>query len=240
MNMDFYINNISKDKIIGRGFQNKCYDFFDVVLLESRYFSGSEVKSYLSEVSKLKGILDSIDVHSYKIIDYKVFNDRLYILESKVKGSSLQDTSFDIDSSVFINRLKELNNYDILKQFVSDYLVLSDNGIYADPGTPNNFLFDGKHVYFLDLGVSVMPIDKKYICFYILYNVMHTYCQVKSEDVSSISFLVNSIYDKLCSIYKELGYDSSMYTMSPNGSISDYISKRIDRFNNDICVSRTK
>lgn len=241
MGIDFYINNITDDKLLGKGFRNKCYDFGNVVLLQSRYLSSNEFESCLEEVSGVKDILDRIDVNSYKIIDFKILNDRLYVLESKVKGVSLQDTGVSINSSLFINRLRELDNYVILKKFVSDYLTLVDNGIYIDPGTPNNFLFDGNCVGFIDLGLSCDTFDKKYICFNILRNIMYTYCIINdSSEVDIISFYIDSIYNKLCSIYMELGFDSTMYSFSPNGLICDYIERKINCFRNDYVFSRTK
>lgn len=239
MNIDFCINNISRDRLLGKGFQNKCYNFDDVVLLESRYLSSNEIESRVNNVSSIKNILDTLDANCYKILDYKVLNDKLYILESKVKGLPLQDTSIGIDSSVYISRLKELDNYDILRKFVSDYMLLIDSGINVDPGTPNNFLFDGEKISFIDLSLGRRD-DAKYVCFYIMHNILKTFCEVSVNDIDAISFYANDIYAKLCAIYKELGYDSSMYSFSPNGLISDYIDRKINDFKKDCIDLRTK
>ena len=238
MNIDYCISSLSNDKLLGNGFQNKCYDFGGCVLLESRYLGINEFDKYLDEISRLKSILDSIDVNSYKVLDYKVFNDKLYILESKVKGVPIQDTSVGISSSLFINRLNELNNIDILRQFISDYLKLCDSGVAVDAGTPGNFLFDGEKINFIDLGILSEPFDKRYICFYILFNIMHTYCDINNMDeISIISSCINDIYEKMCIVFNELGYGSEMYTLTPNGSINDYIQRKINNFSRDV---RTK
>lgn len=238
MNIDYCISNLNNDKLLGKGFQNKCYDFGDTVLLESRYLGHKELDSCLDEIGQIKSILDSINVNSYKVLDYKVVNDKLYILESKVKGVPIQDTNVSISSSIFINRLNELNNIEILRQFISDYIVLCDNGLSVDAGTPGNFLFDGEKINFIDLGISSEPFDKRFICFYILYNIMHTYCDINDiDEVSLISSYVNGIYEKMCIVFNELGYGSEMYTLTPNGSISEYIDKKINNFSRDV---RTK
>lgn len=241
MNIDFFIKNISDDKIIGRGFEKNCYDFDNVVLLETRYLTSNSIENKMKNILIVRDILNKIDVNGYKIFDFKIYNDKLYVLESKVKGSSLQDTSIGLDSSIYINRLKQLDDFDILRKFVNDYFLIIDNGLSVDAGRPTNFLFDDKiGVSFIDLSVADEPIDKKYICFYILYNIIYTHCDIKNaDDITLISFYIKSIYMKLISIYKELGYDESMYNSTPNGTVDDFIIRKISRFikysNLDMC-----
>ena len=234
MGIDYYINNISDNKLIGGGFEKRCYDFGDVVLLESRYLNSYQVEEELKKYNKIKTILDDLDINSYKIFDYKIIFDKLYILESKVKGEPLQDMSIGIDSNIYINRLKDLDSFDILKKFVIDYLTIVNSGLAIDPSSSNNFLFDGKCVHFIDLGLYDNT-DKRFVCFYILHNIINSYCDVSKEDVDIISFYIYDIYDKLGSIFVELGYNSDMYRYSPNGEIVDYISRKISNFK-----SRTK
>ena len=229
MDIDYYISNISVDRLIGGGFEKKCYDFGDFVLLESRYLNSSQVSDELKKYMRVKTLLDDLDINSYKIFDYKIVSDKVYVLESKVKGVPLQDITIGADSIAYINRLKELDNFDILKKFVVDYLSIVDSGLSIDPSGPNNFLFDGKSVHFIDLGLYNSH-DKRYICFYILHNIINTYCDISLEDIDIISFYISDIYNKLCSIYIELGYGSDMYSFSPNGEIVDYIERKIDTY----------
>ena len=235
MNIDYYISNIGSVKVLGGGFEKKCYDFGDYVLLESRYLSSFKVEDEKKKQFNIKRILDNISVNSYEIIDIKSVSDKVYILENKVKGMPLQDIRVGIDSSIYINRLKELNDFNILKKFVIDFINIIDSGLSIDPSTPNNFLFDGNNIYFIDLGLS-NNIDKKYICFYIIHNIINTYCDIKDiEDIDVISFNINDIYNKICSIYIELGYSSDMYSFSPNGLICDYIERKINKLK-DNCI----
>jgi hypothetical protein len=231
MNIDYYIENISSFKLLGKGFQSSCYDLGDFVLLESRYLNYNQISYKLSELEKLKKILTEIDVNTYRISDYKVCNDKIYILESKVMGEPLHDLTPDIDSSVFIERLMQLNNYSILYKFLLDYFVLCDKNIYVDAGSCKNFLFDGNSVGFIDLSLSDDYISKKYVCFYIIRNILQTYCNINDvSDVSLISFYVNSIYDKLCNICISLGCDMDLYTLSPDGFIEDFIHRKVLKF----------
>ncbi|MGM9849593.1 MAG: hypothetical protein ACI31V_01690 [Bacilli bacterium] len=240
MGIDYYINNISDDKLIGGGFEKKCYDFGDFVLLESRYLNGNQIDNEKSKVINIKNILDRLNINSYKIFDYRVVSDKIYVLENKVKGGPLQDTRVGIDSNIYINRLKELDNFDILKKFVSDYLSIIDSGLSIDPSNPNNFLFDGSSIHFIDLGLF-NNVDKKFVCFYIMHNIINTYCDINDiEDVDIISFYINDIYSKVCSIYVELGYNDSMYSFSPNGLISEYIDRKISKFRKNCVNERTK
>ena len=230
MSIDFYISNISDDKIIGSGFEKKCYDFIDVVLLESRFLTKRMVDSELKKISRIKEILDFIDVNSYKIYDYKVFNDKLYILENKVKGSSLQNIDFNFSVNDYIEKLDELDNYNILRKFVSDSFTILNNGLYIDFGKPNNFLFDKENgISFIDLSVCDSEFDLKYVCFYIFYNLIYTHCDIENLDnYNIISSYYYSIYDKLCSIFIELGFKNEMYSMSPNGTIMSFIERKLN------------
>lgn len=229
MDINYYIDNISDDKLLGDGFEKKCYDFGDVVLLESRYLNSNQVLDEKKKVLSIKSILDRIKVNSYKIFDYRIISDKLYVLVSKVKGDSLQDTRIGIDSSIYINRLKELDDFYILKKFVIDYMNIVDNGLSVDPSSSSNFLFDGECVHFIDLGLF-NNVDRKYICFYILHNIINVYCDFSDDEVEVISFYINNIYNKLCSIYISLGYNIDMYSFSPNGKICEYIDKKINSF----------
>lgn len=229
MDINYCIDNISPLKLLGAGFEKKCYDFGDVVLLESRFLSSNQILDEEKKILYIKNILDRVDVNSYKIYDYKVIFDKVYVLVSKVKGVSLQDNSVGIDSSIYICRLKELDNFCILKKFIIDYMNIVDSGLSVDPSSPNNFLFDGECIHFIDLGLS-NNIDKKYICFYILHSIINNYCDFSAAEVEVISFYINDIYDKLCSIYISLGYTSDMYSFSPNGRICDYIDRKINSF----------
>lgn len=234
MNIDLCINDISEDKLIGSGYEKKCYDFGDVVLLESRYLSKNKLESEKNDILIMKKILDSIDVNGYKIFDYKIFNDKLYILESKVSGSVLQDDSLKGTIDEYIIRLGELDNYLILKKFVMDCFTILNNGLSIDFGRPNNFLFDKeKGISFIDLSVAENSFDFKNLCFYIFYDLIYTHFDARNrEEYEIISNYYHNIYDKLCSIFIELGYDASMYSMSPNGTISSFIERKLDRLYN--------
>ena len=229
MDINYCIDNISNDKIIGSGFEKNCYDFGDVVLLESRFLNDYQIYEEVRNVFKVKSILDGTNINSYNIYDYKVVFNRLYILENKVEGTPLQDVSNFNDSSIYINRLKELDKFYILKKFVIDYITILCSGLSVDPSSPNNFLFDGESIHFIDLGLS-NSMDKKYICFYILHNIINSYCNFSSDDIDIISFYIYDIYNKLRSIYVSLGYTSDMYSFSPNGKMCDYIDRKINNF----------
>ncbi len=231
MDIVSYINGISDNRLIGKGYEKKCYNFGNVVLLESRYLTKKNIDDEVENTAKVKSVLDSIDVNSYKIYDYKIYNDKFYILESKVFGDALQSIDFDNDISVYIDRLKVLDNIDILKKFVSDCFLILDNGLNIDFGMPSNFLFDGNKISFIDLGVGDNSIDRRYVCFYILHNLIFTYSDVNcDDDISKISFYIHSIYKKLVLVFKDLGYTEEMYSFSPNGDIMSFIDRKISRF----------
>ena len=61
---------------------------------------------------------------------------------------------------------------------------------------------------------------------------------LNSSYYSEIENIITSnpnIYNKICSIYIELGYSSDMYSFSPNGLICDYIERKINKLK-DNCI----
>lgn len=143
----------------------------------------------------------------------------------------------------YIDRLSKLNNSKILKKFVQDYFEIINNGLSIDPARPDNFLFDEEYgVGFVDIGRLYGTYDKKLICYYIIRNIIYfdvvEIDSISMDQVIKVSDNIIEIYYKLVNVYKELGYSGDFYSLSVNGSIYDYINKRIglliDKIKNEI------
>lgn len=251
MNIDDFIKAKSFSKIIGRGASKNCYDFDNFVLLETGHLPEKKVFEKLEDIIYTKDTLDKISVRSYKILDYKVVNDRIYILETKVNGDLIQkidkNYNFLLDGEIFeknsrsdyiddyICRLCQLNNKNILKNFVLDYFKIIDSGLFVDASKPSNFLFDENiGISFIDIDKLNGEYDERYIFFYIIYNITYfKFSKIKDismDDVVNVSSYITDIYCKLIEIYKELGYGKEMYSYTPSGTLDEYITEKIRLF----------
>ena len=142
MDIDLYIRNISDSRLIGNGSNKKCFDFGNVVLLKYRC-SDDFVSDEFNNIIDVKKRLDGLSVYAYKILDYKFDNGYFYVLETKVKGTPIQqyrrNTKYDFcscDEALiyynescnyvfnYIERLKQLNNYCILDIHIQDLILV--------------------------------------------------------------------------------------------------------------------
>ena len=105
MTIDDCIKNKSDGLIIGRGAYKNCYDFNNYVLLETCHLEENDLNNYIKNLDYLKNKLDNMFVNSFKIYDYKIFNNRVYILENKVKGDFLQEVS---DDYLFLRKKEDI------------------------------------------------------------------------------------------------------------------------------------
>lgn len=249
MTIDDCIKNKSDDLIIGRGAYKNCYDFNNCVLLETCHLEENDLDNYIKNLDYLKNKLDNMFVNSFKIYDYKIFNNRVYILENKVKGDFLQEVSDDylflrkkedINRTSnyikkYINRLLLLNNKKILEKFVCDYFEILNNGLFVDASRPNNFLFDLEvGVSFLDISKLDNEYNKEFVFYYIFKNIIYfesNKCDfIEFDLLNDIVFSIIDIYFKLISVFKSLGFNKNMYINTPNGKMSDYLVNKIKVF----------
>lgn len=223
--INYYITETKKMTPISSGTGKKCYDFGDVVLLESIDMEPNEMIEKLIQIKKL-------GINSYEILAQKEKKGKYYILESKVKGTPIQEyypkiisilTKEDIETNYkternyvqqYLNRLKEISeNYDHLKKFVDDYFKLIELGIFVDSSKTNNIYYDDNYGYsFLDLQIASFTVDPKMIFHYIFYMISWCYSNIFSEeDIITEQIYLTIIINQLKQICLELQKDPQKY-----------------------------
>lgn len=240
-NINYYIELAQVKTPISSGTSKKCYDFGDVVLLESTSPEPQEMTEILKKIKQL-------GISSYEILAQQEVNGKHYILETKVAGTPIQEygpklnpnntkedveTNYEIERQYvkqYLKRLEEISkNYEQLKKFVKDYFQLNELGLFIDSSKSNNIYYDKNQGYsFLDLQIKSFTIPTSLIFNYIFYMISWCSSNIFSEDdILTEQAYLSAIVMQLRKICIELGKNPNEFliTTSSQPLLSD-VNKR--------------
>lgn len=228
--IDKYVEQIKDRKFDERGTSKLCWCFDDVVLLEAM---GRISPGQVLIQEKLK----SLGVNTYEILEQKKIGDKFYILETRVKGTPIQEYrcktndvtsisdieyNYKIERKYIQNYLKRLetisSNKEQLKQFVESWFKIIDLGICIDPSKTTNFYYDNEIGYsFLDLDTNGIIFNNKMVFHYIFYVIRwcHSGC-ITEEEIKKENELLIRIVNMLKEICEELGLNINEYCLNFN------------------------
>ena len=148
-----YISASQSMDASSKGTNKKCYIFDDVVLLSGLF---GEDESQIKE--KIDSLKDS-GVNICRILEIVTIDNKNYELQERAEGEELYQLKLDRTHEgqlKFLEVLDSLSRQDIsfYEKFLTDWKKILDAGLVIDPSKSTNFLYDGKNITFIDLGIN--------------------------------------------------------------------------------------